>query len=907
MQISRPHILPFVLARISAGDFTSFQKLNLTKSLVYLDKITKLSLAMDKLKNDISACLYQEIAEIGDYDKKINLIHLRRDIFNDRIDNINFKDIQPILKKSIVGLLYKYLKYRNKLNLIMKKSLQVYDQELQALNSEFIKLASDDTFKKGLLLSTASLIPKLEKYLKSNDKNCAEFDKLKISLSKYLSRMYAKTTPYGSFTNLAAASISDNFESTSLIKHNGKGKLETKSYVKLNNYLFYYLKILLSKNPRIRKLLTVKLNSTIRLDNNQYVYLTNNDNKESIQRINRTETLDMFYKLSNLRQTYGDLVSKIIKSDSINATTTEIEDYLDQLIDYGFFEFDFQVSGIDPDWAVKFIKTLDVLDKNDAIIQKVKTMLTKLNHYCRLYSKADYEKRQQILTNSFTLYRATCFLLHKDANLPKSEHDSFLKDFYNNKINIKKKKEDTFKHHYRTDFNFKPQNMFYEDVKLTNQLIINKSKLNRLVFNLNILTEKCSWLDMHTLERSQINKFFLKKYGTDARIDLFKFYEDYYREYKKPNEKKYKIQDTEDIKQFKKKKKQFIRKFTNSIRSQLREATDHIHLTAKNFPTVNKDFIPSSFSSYLQHANDSDNDIWILNALTSGYGRNLSRFLSLFPNNIKSLVRSDLEALNINEIWAENTDASNFNANIHPALMPFEISAPGSNNSLPANNQIAITDLKLTFNKQINKLELIDKKTRKTVRVFDVCLQGMDARSELYRFLDSFSQTLYIPYAHIYQSINKSYKYYQMKDKLNFSKKYWITPRIIYENNIILQRKAFMIHKDLLPLKGVNENEFDYLVKVNLWRYKYNIPDEGFIYLTDRRKKRKNTKKSNHDDYKPQYINFQNPMLIDLFLILIKKTPDYLKIEEMLPNSNQLTEFGVGKYTSEYIMQWRNN
>jgi hypothetical protein len=63
-------------------------------------------------------------------------------------------------------------------------------------------------------------------------------------------------------------------------------------------------------------------------------------------------------------------------------------------------------------------------------------------------------------------------------------------------------------------------------------------------------------------------------------------------------------------------------------------------------------------------------------------------------------------------------------------------------------------------------------------------------------------------------------------------------------------------------------------------------------------------RKTGRDDYKPQYIHFNNPLLVHLFERLTGKVPQVLKIEEMLPHAGHLATINGEKFVTEYVVQW---
>ena len=114
----------------------------------------------------------------------------------------------------------------------------------------------------------------------------------------------------------------------------------------------------------------------------------------------------------------------------------------------------------------------------------------------------------------------------------------------------------------------------------------------------------------------------------------------------------------------------------------------------------------------------------------------------------------------------------------------------------------------------------------------------------------------------------------------------------------------------MLPIRKPKENDWNYWVRLNEWRAANQIPEEGFLFITNRwdseNLKPEDRKKLGRDDYKPQYINFYNPFLVNLFEKLLEKVPNTLRIEEMLPGSKYLQKFNHQRYITECVFQWYN-
>ncbi len=288
----------------------------------------------------------------------------------------------------------------------------------------------------------------------------------------------------------------------------------------------------------------------------------------------------------------------------------------------------------------------------------------------------------------------------------------------------------------------------------------------------------------------------------------------------------------------------------------------------------------------------------------------LSRFLHIFDDRVTEVQRKWNNDTNNDEaIFIEDCDASYFNANLHPPLMPYEIWMPGGHNTLPENRQIPITDLEVVYDNKEEELILKHKPTAKKAYVFDLGFQGHMGRSQLFQLLEKFSKAEYLSTRPIINVVNMTLKNNKEKQKeQDKNSEITILPRIIYEDQVIIQRKTWNIPKLLVPERQPQETDFQYYFKINKWRKEHKMPDEVFVFINmDRWNNNPDpelTKKLTRDDYKPQYIDFRNPLLVSLFEKLVVKAPSMLKIQEMLPNSKQMLKIDGERYVSEFMVQW---
>jgi len=373
-------------------------------------------------------------------------------------------------------------------------------------------------------------------------------------------------------------------------------------------------------------------------------------------------------------------------------------------------------------------------------------------------------------------------------------------------------------------------------------------------------------------------------------------------------------------------KQNWLNQFTATIQTEIMPETHIVNLFWQHITHVIGTPCPSarvpndidiniSLGAFIQfyiekQENGEQKLMGVVNSTFPGYGKMFSRFLHLFDESITTDLRCWNQRFSNGHLYAEIQDASCFNANLHPPLMPLEIWIPGSHNNLPPDRQLPITELIVKLDEDGRQLQLIHQPTQKRVFTFDMGFQGRLGRSELFNLLAQFTGSEYLFLYPILKAINNS-TLAQNKDNDQPIK---IRPRIVYDDCIILQRQCWCISRTSLPFRNTQESDQSYFLRVNEWRIAQKIPDEAFIFLIDKFGQMDiDGEREQHwgrNDHKPQYICFKNPLCIFLFEKLLHKVSETLYIEEMLPKPEQLLRIDDNKHVTEFVIQWntlRNN
>lgn len=932
-------IFSHILIRVSGGPFERIEALELNKSLHTTKTIYRLEKKLAETKQAISTGIFTLIPQVEDRKIQNLLLNCRRDIFNERdIPRVARDKLNSYLPEDLKSAFRDYLDSKELIRELKVQGEKVFRQESLETEKGFRGLAADEVLQKGLLLSSQSLLKRIPGFLlKESPANKKDFQTQR-GLIKYISRMYCKTSPFSTFTNLVAGKlVFPEGAGTPFLQTQNKEPIEVVHHIRLNNFLYEYLQTLLCKNPSIYRHFLVRANPSIEKGDNDYLFLTNSKNIEAFQRIPIDPVLEVFLDLTARQKqgiTFKDLVAMIVSDGYIDALPEEIEAYILQLIEYGFLEYNIGVSGIDPDWDIKLREVLDDIDMIEdpvPLLGELSHTLERIRTFSRSYSEASCAERNAILKDSFRLFKDICMKLQEAAGL--SERNQTDED--DEEID-----SESFKHIARTGFLFKPEQMFYEDTTVNITPGVNEKQLGQFIDSLHGLLGQIRHLEWHRVERARMKHFFLDKYGNGAPVDLMTFYEEYYREIKKPEaewlkksgKNAVKVEENPflnipEVKKWEQENGAWLDCFKSGIErkkdfspgdDEVSFSPDHLERTHREYSreiSGKPDRTGCSFGAFIQfylekQADGQEKLKGVINSLFPGFGKLFSRFLHIFDTAITEDLRKWNKTAAEEAILAEDCDASYFNANLHPPLLPYEIRIPGGHNSLPPQKQIPLTRLQVRWDEKENSLQLIDKSSQKRVFVFDLGFQGHSGRSRLFQLLEKFTlaESLFIiPLIRsITESSKESIKNQQMKSG---ESNIYVNPRIVYDQCIVLQRKTWFIPRERLPGKEPGETQWAYFLRVDKWRRELKIPDEVFVYAADRRHRQtsppgKSGQAPGRDDYKPQYISFANPLLIDLFEKLIKRVPQALKVVEMLPNSRQLLEFRGKRHITEFTVQW---
>ncbi|GGX17975.1 lantibiotic dehydratase [Aquimarina muelleri] len=889
-------IFPYSFIRYASGNHIDFEQLRCDKVKSFAEEISTLGLEIKNLRDNICNYLHALVKEALTSSEKQFFINMKRDIYNSR--NITSQDRAKLverLNKKNKDLFEYYIVLKEKKEDLLIEWQDRYVNTITRHRGIIQELSKNELFQKGVRLSSKVFYNQLDTFSK---KTILSFGKkearLEYSLLRYLTRMYFKTSPFSTFTNLGLANLIEIGDTYTL----AQGKIHSK--IRLNNGIFDYLKTLLVLHPEINEHLYLQLNPTIQVKEEKISFLINFHNLESFQSIANTGVIKLLLEIARQKEKDSLRMYEFIEKlqESIDGDAQEIKEYLLKLIEIGLLEFDFQTSGTDPDWSLKLLSFLKQINISSQLLKETILVLEKQRACCEIYATSNTKERNVILEEMFRDF-------------------SMLFDHFLEKMNIFKKDYKEYKENYKSLFtkeNFKKhpyilpslttEKLIYEDSFIEEKGEVSKTLLTAIIKDINTFIDVLQPLDSFQEERDRIRSFYIDYYGKRAEINLLDFYNLYYLHIKKPQQDFKK--DNKDIyidqhqENYNKTYRKWIEDFKTILKPIIDKNQEEISIDSSMLKAMQEKWknnrkIPLfSRGMFMQVFRTENNFQVVVNSISQGMGRASGRFLHLFNSNITEAFKKNNLQNSKESLFMELSDGSYFNANSHPPLLDQEIKIPDGHNSLPIESQIAVKDILIYFNEDIQEVCLKHSLTGKRILPFDLCLQSLDHRSKLYQLLFYFSPEQAVSFRPIQKAVQELL--FEVEET-SVKREIYYFPRLVYNKQIILKRKRWSVLTKSIPQKGEQQSDADYFLSINQWKQKHNFPDQIFLYL------RANTTTKGEgmaDDYKPQYIRFDSPLLIILWNKLLKKAKEYIYFEEMSPNTETLKEQPV----NELLTQW---
>ncbi|MGB8955824.1 MAG: lantibiotic dehydratase [Tumebacillaceae bacterium] len=901
-QTSSRFLSPHVLVRVAGLPFEAIERLALKQTMASVRKLVELQRAQQDAQAKLEAHLFVQIKAETDDKVRKKMINVKRDFSRGRQP----KD-QEMLERLLVALSpeeradYEVWQELRSQRLRLQEALPALLQdEMNSVRETLQELADDEEFKKGVLLSSTQLFEKIGKFIDTplHQQN-AKLRKIEKMLIVYLSRMAMKTSPFSTFTPVSFARLEDAARLDAMRVQDREPK---HTHVTINHLSLTYLIARAEEHPELQAQIPLALNSTLKTaDGKIVVFQTNFEpgseimkstvNNEAFVSFSSNDTIETILRL--VRESEGKItLSQLSAQLAGPAATPEILQqvlaFLRKLVQLQVLICRFDV----PDDASDILRTWgeQLAGMTGPVAEQLKLLLHKQHELLHQYGTLVSANRAAVLNQMTALHAQMCEVLEAPVR------------------------------------NYEP--ILFEDTSYAGAIMsLHANEWAPMQDDMSVLQ---GVLPVFSIDLSFVltfKEYFKRTFGTGGQcVDLLEMLEEYrkffqskYTNWNAPSEEQgfnpYNLAEIEHAEEL---KREFLQYVTDRIASADREVElDRGWLLdfAQRVPESIKLF-SESFSYFSQPYRNAQGQLrLVVNRMASGYGQFMSRFGPMYrdsedqPTFAESMRDTLRKMLPEGHTFAELNGVFGFNGNLHQPLAPYEVTYPGIKSSREEQERLALADLTLFHSVEDDRLLFKSKRTGEIIHPIYLGFLTWFLLPSLYRLL-----FLLVPSN--YFSLPLANTYYQ---SLSPERKQEVVciPQVRL-NNLVLVRRQWWVPVNHAPQAEPSMSDLDFLVECQRWREKHDMQRHVFIRLSSGIDKnevgenaplkddRPETDLSTFNDAlrKPQYIDFDNLLLVKLLEKSSRRVNSRFIMEEMLPGPDELFVHGNnGSYVSELLLE----
>jgi len=955
------------ICRVGGLPTDTFRLMRGTDSIPILDALHDVQRKLRRHKETATDVLYDAVGDSSNSEQRGAFLQIKRDVYNLRpLDDDDLARARQTWSDSTRRVVETYRDLMRKQRKLRSDLRETYHDETCRARRVFRQHVQNADFQKGLLISSRSLFSAQTQYLESDVASLGGRERsIERGLLRYLSRTAMKATPFGTFCAVLPGSFVEGQGSEEqerkIIELEGDPQ-DKESQVRLNKSLFGILQRHLKDRPAVHRHFNVELNPTLRRHDDELRFLANVDGQEVFQRLPENPVLDIIADLlaEGGRKPLRELVAALHQHPDIAASEEEATQYLDRLLEIGFLRFRLGISEQEVAWDRPLQRLLEPIDDEHA--RRTVDLLRTLRVKIEAYDDAPVAEREHLLDEMTETVDEALTDMEVAASVPKD---------------LPLYEDATAEATTRMD---------WSSIRETEETLAQYLSLT---------------LPLSSPRKERINmRHFYEEHYDESSVSLLRFYEEYYRNhYKEHLEKKRKSRRGEEIEDYDVANPFGLDEIERiqDARSQIREhvvaqwrknaESEVIDIELKDLaeitndlPSLSKD--PYSVSLFAQpFSQDEEERTGLIvpdGKYLAGYGKYFSRFLYLFDEEVTEHLQDTNAELTDHHV-AEICGDAHFNANLHPPLLPWEISYP-TGESGQADIQLRSSNLRVEPDlENEHEIRVHHRPSEKKVFPVDLGFLNPRMRPPLYQLLSRFTPTasfrLPIPdrptsaesdenessdHASNGQLGEEPRMNGQAEEEGTADEEAEPTvvrrPRIRLNGQVVLARQQWWVPSTQFPERRENEDDVAYFARVDRWRREHGMPSEVYVRLrplsatedeadeetaleedepaeelheaptedtpTAAEEGRENGEPQDEDDegspaqqrqnrtrrsrdyHKPQYIDFQNPLLVNLFGKLTVNLDRYVAtVEERFPEPTDLPETDGQRYTNELILQ----
>jgi lantibiotic biosynthesis protein len=893
-------LFPHFVCRVAGVFVGGLEDLAAVESMASCRALRETEAELERLRGPLSEALFEAVGGLEDQELRRDLLRLKRDVHNLRPPDLSLLERVP---RSLVPDLERYGRLTRSLREAEARFEACFEAELVRIRRRFQEAVTDEDFRNGVLLASITLFDEIERYTRAPAEHPgAKARQVERSLLRYYTRTAVKTSPFSTFCAILPGRLRDD-PSPGASGFLGNPR-EKSSVLRLNKAMYPFLVQAVTARPAVRRHLSVELNPTLRRMDGRWFFLTGTGRREVFQHLAPNPVLDLLLDILRDPRPLAVLAETLL--EDLEASEEEITAYLDRLLDAGFLRFRLGIREQELDWDRCLCRLLDGVE--DDLARRTVRFLEEYRRLAGAYAEASLEPRRALL-----------------------ESVTALVDGYFGSVE-------------ETEGWIPGTETLFEDTRGSASLVLHLGDLGDLLAEYVRLIRPFIWL---LGEQANMRHFFTEHYGSD-RVPLLRFYEDYYREHLEGHlerqEQFWGPRPEEAEEADEERERELLEQLDNPFRLELVEklnaARDGLGKRIRELwraaPSAEEIVLERqdleelaaglsdlagledpfrSVSLFVQYVPGIVPGM-VLHEVLGGFGKFFSRFLYLLPEEVeKDLVASNrrLTRSTLAEICGE----ASFNGDLHPPILPEEIAYPTAEGG-SAREQISVSDLAVEPDPRSPfRVRLVNVTTGREVIPVDLGFLNPRMRPPLFQMLSRMTPVAAFLLSPPEQSEEPDVAGCEAPGHVVHR------PRVSYRGRLVLARRRWTLPQALFPGRDRQESEAGYFLRIQRWREELGLPEEAFVRIVDLKGKHRvlpekmwpgqvppgkiplGTKPGFRDHLgKPQYIDFRNPLLIDLFSRMTENLEKFeVILEERLPGRDQLISWGEERFVTEMILQ----
>lgn len=881
-------------------------------------------------REQMSLELFHAIGNEGDKRRRARLLAIRRELFRGQHEDWSFAEESAAF--SSIG----HCVSANRAVYAARTALQLEHSSAMVRGRDaLLEFTRDEDFRKSLLLSSEALYSALARYAtRDGAKLTAKDEQTERGLLRYFIRATMKATPFARFCAIGWGVFAE--DSSARAYRFDRSPHRKQGHVRLNRSIYSRIWHLLKVAREIRDELVLDVNPTLERTPTCLRFVSHVGGREVVRKIAHNDSLDLCLKLTGRDRAlcYREVVDLLVSHDEIETNHTEARQFLDGLLELGALRLRSLIPEQEADWDRPL---------SDALLTLGGPLASSSGRALRVVRALVDEYVEGTAAQRFEI----------QARLS-SQLQSFL-------VEIGDKSGQPIRQ------------PLYEDASTdaVAQLPLHRGfrLATRGVERWIALTE--SLCQVHS-EQETMRRFFDESYGAMDSVGLLQFFEDYYRAHLKEQMRAEKesarpAKDNlggagavalnpyglESVRERTLANQRLASLFdraceSNRFAEEVRVSHEEVESCLNHGKPVRFHSRARSYSVFVQVVTDEEGipeRLVLRNGqYLVGFGKYLSRFLYLLPDQVTQDVQEHNEFLGGSDMLAELTDDAALNVDLHPRLLPFLMEYPTAEGG-PVAGILKVRDVSVRRCGD-GAVQLFDVASGRTITPIDVGFANPRLRPPFFRLVDRFSPcggfSVRLRPSGSANAMAPSAPEYAAEAEPIVTYR----PRIVFDETIVLSRRRWTVASIHLP-RLRSGAEFEFFEEVGRWRRVHGIPTQVYVRMFPTRDRDRHsgsdelekegarnaggegsskitpidpknpalvaqaegkpvveTPRNSRDWTKPQYIAFDSPVLVGLLGRMWGALSSFrLEIEESLPSESQLARFGTDSYATELVLQ----